>query len=66
MFNRDHEIQLQHINHAEASMIDELAGGAKVSETLLKYSARMSQDRVGQLFDLMIIAGIIEDVVTED
>jgi hypothetical protein len=66
MFKRDHEIHLQQINHTEASMMEELREGATISETLLKYSPRLSPDRVGQLFDLMIKAGIIEDVVTEE
>ena len=65
MFKRDHEIHLQHINHTEAILLEELGNGAKVSEILLKYSSRLSSDRVGQLFDLMIGAGIIEDIVTE-
>lgn len=65
MFKRDHEIHMQHINHTEALILEELGNGAKVSEILLKYSSRLSTDRVGQLFELMIGAGIIEDIVTE-
>jgi hypothetical protein len=65
MFKRDHDIQMQPINHTEASILEELNGGEKVSDVLLKHSGLLSPERIAQLFELMIKSGIIEDVVTE-
>ena len=65
MFKRDHEIIIQSINHNEATVLEELSAGAKVSETLLKHAAALSSERIAGLFELMIKSGIIEDVVVE-
>lgn len=65
MFKRDHEIFIQPINHTEASIIEELLSGAKVSEALVRHSTLLNPAKIEQLFELMIKSGIIEDVIVE-
>lgn len=63
IYKKQKKIYVRRIEHIEAQILTELKDGASVAEALADFSHILTQEKIAQLFQMMMKAGIIEDVL---
>ncbi|XGC80176.1 putative DNA-binding domain-containing protein [Bdellovibrio bacteriovorus] len=63
LYKKQSKILVQRIDVIEAQVIMELKEGLSVNTSLADFSTSMTPDKIAQLFEMMMKAGIIEDVL---
>lgn len=62
IFKKDKRIHVKRIDTVEFQILSELRDGLPISMALATYSTIMNPERIDQLFQMMLKAGIIDDV----
>lgn len=63
IYKKQSKIFVQRIDVVEAQVLSELKSGLAVSTALADFSSLMTPDKIAQLFEMMMRAGIVEDVI---
>lgn len=63
IYKKQNKIYVQRIDAIEAQILSELKEGSAVASALADFSSLLTPDKIAQLFQMMMRAGIIEDII---
>lgn len=63
IFKKNHHIEILQIDIVEADILRELKEGSSISSALADFSGVLTPDRIARLFQMMMKAGLVDDIV---
>lgn len=62
IYKKDRSLHIHRIDNIEMNILEELQDGASVTEAFADYAMSLSPERIAQFFQMMMKAGIIDDI----